>query len=252
MIEEQKIIDEYLNRIKVQLVNLKFSFSPSKLKGKKMGVPMEFLAGIDSEAQDRLKTQFKVLARGFHVDEELAALGLAGTFAAYCEHEESVKSDFLYTVDGIGSVILSEDEQRFRARVAALEKEAEVLATRLAVMLKDKIYGLAHQLYAALKDIWSGREPEWWILYRRENPIDSRGREDVFCDLMFRKCETTLSLKNPDFRILLTRFNPETMAEPQVRKAFARAFCHYVGGRTWRTLDDLIGRDPNDRQATLF
>ena len=42
MNEEQKIFDEYLNRIKVQLVNLKFSFSPSKLKGKRKGVPMEF------------------------------------------------------------------------------------------------------------------------------------------------------------------------------------------------------------------
>ena len=109
------------------------------------------LAGIDTGAQDRLKTQFKVLARGFHVDEELVALGLAGTFAAYCEHEESVKSDFLYTVDGIGSVILNEDEQRFRAMVGAL------------------------------KDIWSGRDPEWWTAYRKENPIDRRSREDVFC-----------------------------------------------------------------------
>ena len=42
MNEEQKIFDEYLNRIKVQLVNLKFSFSPSKLKGKRKGVPKEF------------------------------------------------------------------------------------------------------------------------------------------------------------------------------------------------------------------
>ena len=46
MMEEQKVIDEYLNLIKVQLVNLKFSFSHSKLKGKRMGVPMECWLGL--------------------------------------------------------------------------------------------------------------------------------------------------------------------------------------------------------------
>lgn len=47
--EEQKIIDEYLNRIKVQLVNLKFSFFADALQSRddgRAGGPQGLCAGL--------------------------------------------------------------------------------------------------------------------------------------------------------------------------------------------------------------
>lgn len=248
---KDEIISEYLNVIKVQKVDLKFHATPSKLKGKKKAVPMDFLAGIDTEARKRLNAKFKILDRGFDIDEELESAGLKGTFSSYCAHEESVKNDFLYSVDGIGSVILTEDVEKFKNRVAALQQEASVLQIRLVQMLKEKVGGFAKELYCALCDVWGETEPEWWIKYRRDNPIDNRSRETVFCDLMFKSLESALELKQPDFWVLLTRFNLEIAASQELRRAFKSAFRQYLRTGSGRDLDWLIGKDPN-AQPTLF
>ena len=54
--DKDEIIAEYLDTIKVQKVDLKFHATPSKIKGKKKSVPMQFLAGLDTEARKRLNT----------------------------------------------------------------------------------------------------------------------------------------------------------------------------------------------------
>ena len=249
---EDKIIQAFLDRIKVQKVDLKFSHSPSKVRGQRKSVPMELLAGVDSEALKRLNTKFKILSRGFDVDAELGELGLRANFLEYCAHEEAVKRDFLYTVDRIGSVILTEDVERFRARVRELQEEAEKLQGRLTIMLRDKVYGCARDLYCALAEIWGRVEPEWWVAYRQGHPLDTRGREDVFCDLMYREIESAFELKRPEFWVLVTRFNDDIAGDRAIRSAFKSAFRQYLRAGTGRDLDWLIGPDPNDRQGALF
>jgi len=248
----EEVIAAYLDAIKVQKVDMKLGNSPAKLRGKKRAVPMEFLAGVDEQAWERLRTKFKILARGFDIDEELTASGLDGSYCAYCQREESVKHDFIYAVDRVGSVILSADAERFQAAVKALEREAQALQAKLMVMLKDKVSEFARELYRALVPIWGAVEPEWWLNYRKDNPLDSREREIVFCDLMFRSLESALDLKTPDYWLLLTRFNPEIAADGRIRKAFKSAFRQYLRTGTGRDLDWLIGPDPNDRQGLLF
>ncbi len=254
-LEEQmnkdEIIAEYLNTIKVQKVDLKFHATPSKLKGKKKTVPMEFLAGLDTAARKRLNTKFKILGRGFDVDEELEAAGLKGSFSDYCAHEDAVKTDFIYSVDGVGSVILTEDVEKFKQRVAELQAEASALQVKLVLMLKEKVYGFAHELYLALCDVWGNVDPEWWTKYVHDNPMDNRSREVVFGDLMFKKLSMALELKEPDFWVLLTRFNAEIAADQRLRKAFKSAFRQYLRTGSGRDLDWLIGKDPN-AQPTLF
>lgn len=250
--DKQEIIQEYLDTIKVQKVDLKFSYSPSRVKGRKKSVPMDLLAGVDSEARRRLNTKFKILSRGFDIDAELEELGLKANFLEYCAHEDAVKQDNLYTVDYIGTVILSEDIERFRKRVQELQVEAEKLQVKLTIMLRDKVQGFARELYHALVDVWGGADPEWWLVYRKENPLDTRAREDVFCDRVYREIESVLELKKPDFWVLFTRFNPDIAGDSKVRKAFKSAFRQYLRTGSGRDLDWLIGRDPNDRQGTLF
>ena len=249
--DKDEIIAEYLDTIKVQKVDLKFHATPSKIKGKKKSVPMQFLAGLDTEARKRLNTKFKILARGFDVDEELEAAGLKGSFSDYCAHEDAVKTDFLYSVDGVGSVILTEDVEKFKRRVAELQAEASALQVKLAMMLREKVYGFAHELYRALCDVWGSVEPEWWVKYHQENPMDNRNRKDVFSDMMFKSLSTALEFKEPDFWVLLTRFNTEIAADQRLRRAFKSAFRQYLRTGSGRDLDWLIGKDPN-AQPTLF
>ncbi len=249
--DKDEIIAEYLNTIKVQKVDLKFHATPSKLKGKKKTVPMEFLTGLDTAARKRLNTKFKILDRGFDVDEELEAAGLKGSFSDYCAHEDAVKTDFIYSVDGVGSVILTEDVEKFKQRVAELQAEASALQVKLVLMLKEKVYGFAHELYLALCDVWGNVDPEWWTKYVHDNPMDNRSREAVFGDLMFKELSRALELKEPDFWVLLTRFNAEIAADQRLRKAFKSAFRQYLRTGSGRDLDWLIGKDPN-AQPTLF
>lgn len=250
--DRQDIIQSYLDEIKVQKVDLKFSHSPSRVRGRKKTVPMYLLAGVDSEARKRLNTRFKILSRGFDIDAELEEAGLQANFLEYCAHEEAVKRDNLYTVENVGTVILSEDVENFRRRVQALQDEAEALQARLAIMLVDKVKGFARELYEALEDIWGNAEPQWWLDYRDENPLDTRGREDVFCDLVHREIKSVLELKRPDFWVLFTRFNPDIAGDQKIRRAFKGAFRQYLRVGSGRDLDWLIGKDPNDKQQMLF
>ncbi len=247
-----EIVRAYLDAIKVQKVDLKLSHAPSKVKGQRKPVPMALLTGVDGEALRRLNTKFKILSRGFDVDAALGGLGLRANFVEYCTREEAVKREFLYTVDHVGSVILTGDVEKFKGRVHELQVEAEKLQGRLASMLRGKIYGCARELYRALAEIWGRIEPAWWRTYREEHPLDTRGREDVFCDLVYREIESAFELKRPEFRVLFTRFNPDIAEDRGLREAFKRAFRQYLRAGSGRNLDWLIGKDPQDKQGRLF
>ena len=99
--------------------------------------------------------------------------------------------------------------------------------------------------------MWRNVDPEWWTKYVHDNPMDNRSREAVFGDLMFKKLSMALELKEPDFWVLLTRFNAEIAADQRLRKAFKSAFRQYLRTGSGRDLDWLIGKDPN-AQPTLF